>query len=181
MKLTGAAILVLRGMKVLQAAPQLILIVRAGRGKSMGDESNNVTSVREVTCPRCGQRTDRIQSFEVQVTLFLFLYIAWNAERVAGCPGCVRARLWQLFWISLPAANVLFPIIGPLIYWDIVTSRRTDRPGIPLEYAEWERLPPFQPAKPESDHGKLLRMVIALVILAIVVVVMFVVLPRLTR
>jgi hypothetical protein len=135
--------------------------------------------IREVTCPRCWLRTDRVQSFEAPVVLFLIAYVAWTHERVAGCPRCVRARLWQLFWLSILAANLLFPLVGTLILWDIHASQRKDLPGIAPDFAQWAHLTPPPQVEPTNVGGKVVRLVITLLILAAVVVVMFVALPRL--
>jgi hypothetical protein len=109
----------------------------------------------------------------------LLVYIVWTHERVAGCPACVRARLWRLFFLSIPMANALFPVVGPLILWDIGASHRNDQPGVPAEYHEWARLVPPRAAKPASDKGKGLRLLVVLLFLIGVVVVVFLVLPRL--
>jgi hypothetical protein len=135
--------------------------------------------VREVTCPRCARQTDRVQSYEVPVVLFVLAYIVWTHERVAGCPACVRSRLWRLFLLSIPMANIFFPIIGTLILWDIWSSHRRDEPGIAPELYEWARLSPPRVAKPGSDRGKALRLLVVLLFLVGVLVVVFLVLPRL--
>lgn len=147
----------------------------------MDSDSVGATPIREVTCPRCGRRTDRVQAFEVPVVVFLLVYIVWTHERVAGCPECVRARLWRLFLLSIPMANVFFPIVGALIQGDIRESHRTDEPGIPPEFHGWARLSPHTEAKPDSARGRVVRLLVALVIIGIAVAVVFVVLPRLTR
>lgn len=145
----------------------------------MSGEQVNVGPVLEVTCPRCACRTDRVQSFEVPVVLFLLAYIVWTYERVAGCPACVRKRLWQLFLLSIPMANIFSPIVGTLILWDIGASRRSDKPGIPQEFHAWAQLSPPSAVEPGSKPGRTMRLLIALLIIVVAIVAVFVVLPRL--
>jgi hypothetical protein len=144
----------------------------------MSDPTPEPGGVAEVTCQRCGKRTDRVHTAEAPVVAFIGVYIAWNHVRIAGCPSCVQHRLWQLFWLSIPAANVLFPFVGLLLFAEIQRSRKDDRPGIPEEFAHWAELPP--PAA-EPPRGKAIHVVLALVILAAVVAFVFFVLPRLSR
>ncbi len=143
--------------------------------------SNPMTTepILEVTCPRCGRRTDRVQSFEAPVVLFLVVYVVWTHERVAGCPSCVRARLWRLFLLSIPMANVFFPIVGPFIFWDILASNRNDRPGIPPEYHAWERLASPKAVPSSGGRGKGLRLLVVLLVVIGVALAVFLVLPRL--
>ena len=99
------------------------------------------------------------------VVVFLVFYLAWTHEQVAGCPACVQKRLFQLFYASIPMANVGFPFLGPIIYWDIVKSRRTDRPGIPLKFHEWANLIVTPPPEPASKTGIGVRLLVIFLIL----------------
>jgi hypothetical protein len=76
-------------------------------------------------------------------------------------------------------ANTLFPVVGPLILWDVGASHRNDQRGVPLEYHEWARLVPPRATEPAGDGGKGLRLLVVLLFLIGVVVVVFLVLPRL--
>lgn len=137
--------------------------------------------VLEVTCPRCGRRTDRVQAFDVPVLAFLIVYIVFRHESVAGCPSCVRRRLWQLFWVNLLTANVLFPFVAPFILWDIQASHSRDRPGIPPAYHGWANLAPPPPTEPTPAPNKALRLLVVLGVLILMVSVAFIIVPRLTK
>jgi DNA-directed RNA polymerase subunit RPC12/RpoP len=136
--------------------------------------------VHEVTCPRCGKRTDRVQSFHAPFVIFALLYIAWTHEQVAGCPACVRKRLWRLFYLSIPTANLLFPIIGLMILWDIESSRSTeDCRGIPPQFHAWADLPVYSGTVRDTERGNTRRPLVALLIVVFVIAIVFFVLPRL--
>lgn len=107
--------------------------------------------------------------------------MAWSHERIAGCPKCVQTRLWQIFWWSLPLANVFLPIVWPLIVLEIRTSQRNNRPGIPQEFADWVHLSPPAPRLPETSRAKSIRLLLVLVILAVVFAGVFLVLPRIVQ
>ncbi len=144
----------------------------------MSSEVCSPDPVLEVTCQRCGRRTDRVQAFDAPFVLFMIMHIAWRTERIAGCPPCVRTRLWNLFWFSLPAANVFFPIVGPLILGNILASHHGDRPGIPREYAAWANLAPPPAVAPTNTRDKMVRLLVALLMVLAVVVMLFFVLLR---
>jgi hypothetical protein len=76
-------------------------------------------------------------------------------------------------------ANILFPVVGPLILWDIGASHRNDQPGVPPEYHEWARLTPPRVVEHASGRGKIFRLLVVLLFLIGVVVVVFLVLPHL--
>jgi hypothetical protein len=138
--------------------------------------------VLEVTCPVCGGRTNHIQAYEIPVVVFLLVYVIWGRATVAGCPRCVRASLWRQFWVSVPAANVLFPIVGPLIFRQISASDEAIVPTIPPEYHGWADAPSGPVSDWTGTRGRRgFRLVIALALVACMAAIMFVVLPAALR
>jgi hypothetical protein len=156
-----------------------------GRPNEPPPEASDVAvpqPVLEVTCPLCGQRTNHIQAYEVPIVVFLFVYVIWGHGTVAGCPRCVRSSLWRQFWVSLPASNILFPIVGLLIFRQISASDESIVPVIPPEYHGLAGLE-VQPAGEWSGQrsGRGLRLLVALGIVICVAVTVFIVLPLLVQ
>src|SRR5262245_57373659 len=85
----------------------------------------------EVTCPGCYCRTDRVHVFEAPVVYFVVFFIVRSNETVTGCPECVRWRLWRRLLVSLPTANLLFPIVAPFILWRLMLSHWDEGPKSP--------------------------------------------------
>jgi len=134
--------------------------------------------VHEVTCPLCGCRTNHIQAYEIPVVVFLLVYVIWRSDTVAGCPRCVRISLWRQFWVSIPAANFLFPIVGPMIFRKINASDEAIVPSIPLEYHAWADVPATQASDwTGAGSGRRRRLVIAVALVLVAAVLMFVVIP----
>ena len=118
----------------------------------MSADSTGSDEVVEVTCPGCYRETDRVLVYEPPVLLFAFVFFAWTHESVAGCPQCVRRRLWRRLAVSLPMSNLAFPITAPLILWDLARSyNEHDRPDIPAEYRGWANPAPPPPGEAEPD------------------------------
>jgi hypothetical protein len=137
---------------------------------------------REVTCPLCGGRTNHIQVYEVPVVVFLLVYVMWRHATVAGCPRCVRATLWRQFWVSLPAANILFPVVGPLIFSKVSASDEAVVPSIPPEYHPWADVPSAPVAEwAGAGRGRGLRLAIALALVVAVSAAVFGILPSILR
>jgi hypothetical protein len=137
--------------------------------------------VAEVTCPGCFRPTDRVHMFEVPVFLFALWILVRSCETVAGCPRCVRRRLWWRLLVSLPMSNFVFPVVAPIILWDLARTYWDEDPSIPPEYHEWANSlpPPPQPVEPPGNRGR--RVLLALAAVLVAAVVLFFVLPRVLR
>jgi hypothetical protein len=137
--------------------------------------------VAEVTCPGCFRKTDRVHVFEAPVVIFGVFFVVRSYESVAGCPRCVRRRLWRRLLVSLPAANLLFRVVAPFILWSLMLSHWDEGPVIPPEYREWANLspPPPEPSPPAGQREK--RVLAAFVVVLVVAALLFFVVPRLAR
>lgn len=136
--------------------------------------------VTEVTCPGCLRRTDRVHVFVVPVFLCALWAVARSYETVAGCPRCVRRRLWWRLFVSLPMSNFVFPVVAPIILWDLGRTYWDEAPGIPPEYNEWAAsYPPAVPGRPPVGRGR--RILAALAAVVVAAVVLFFILPWVLR
>jgi hypothetical protein len=137
--------------------------------------------VAEVTCPGCFRQTDRVHAFDVPVVIFGVVFVGRSNETVAGCPRCVRRRLWRRLLVSIPAANLLFPVVAPFILWSLMLSHSDEGPVIPPEYRDWANLspPPPEPSPPAGRREK--RLLAAFAVVLVVAVLLFLVLPRVVR
>ena len=91
-------------------------------------------SVLEVTCPRCGKKTDRIQVYDVPVVLIALVYVVWTTERVFGCPKCVPVRPGQAHAPEHPSNERVLLDVRPLAprpdYIQLPHGSARDTPGI---------------------------------------------------
>jgi len=134
--------------------------------------------VVEVTCPGCYRRTDRVYVFEVPVVLCGLWVLVRTSETVAGCPRCVRRRLWWRLLVSLPMSNLVFPAVAPFILWDLGRTYLDEGPGIPPEYHDWANVgPPPQSGEPPGSRAK--RVLAALAAVVVAALILFFILPRL--
>ena len=126
-------------------------------------------------CPRCRKRTDRILVYNVPMIVFLVVYVVWNVERVVGCPHCVRKALALRTLACIPLTNLFCWIALPVQVFYLASSFASTKPGIPPEYAHLIDAVP-DVAKPQwkgNPDGRALRLMVALLILAIVVAATF--------
>jgi hypothetical protein len=152
----------------------------------------------QVPCPRCGKMTDRIQDYNVPIAVCIIFYFVWKEDRVFGCPGCVRSSMFTRLLLSIPLTNIVCWVFVPWHLVQIVSSYVSDRPGIPPEYRGLaspvlqqapagkgegvsEERQPAQPDWQPSEQGQGKRMLVAVLILAVVLGVVFFVLPRLMQ
>jgi hypothetical protein len=138
-------------------------------------------TVTEVVCPGCYRTTDRVHVFEAPVEVCGLVFWARTSERIAGCPRCVRRRLWRRLLVSVPVANLAFPAVAPFLLWDLFLSHWDEGPDIPPEYHGWANLspPPPEPAAPPDRRGR--RVLIAFAAVLAAAVILFLVLPRMVR
>jgi hypothetical protein len=118
--------------------------------------------------------------FEVPVFLFAMWILARSYETVAGCPQCVRRRLWWRLLASVPMSNFVFPLVAPVILWDLGRTYWDEGPGIPPEYHEWAAShPPAVPGRSPDGRGR--RVLVALAAAVVAAVVLFFILPWVLR
>ncbi len=132
----------------------------------MSNTANPSGPVREVTCPGCYRQTDRIQKRQLPMFIFALVFYAWTDEEVVGCTACVRRRLWRRLGTSVFASNVAYPLIAPLILFQLGHTYRDDVPGIAEEYRGWVNLSP--PPETEDNAGR--RVVVQVVALGVLFV-----------
>jgi hypothetical protein len=77
-------------------------------------------------------------------------------------------------------SNFVFPLVAPVILWDLGRTYWDEAPGIPPEYHEWAAShPPAEPGPPPAGRGK--RVLAALAAVVVAAVVLFFILPRVLR
>lgn len=138
-------------------------------------------TVTEVVCPGCYRKTDRVHVFEPPVVIFGVFFVGWGHETVAGCPRCVRRRLWRRLLVSIPLANLLFPAAAPFILWNLMLSHWDEGPVIPPEYRSWADLSPPPPETTDPPGRRERRVLIAFAAVLAAAVVLFLILPRVVR
>jgi hypothetical protein len=152
--------------------------VRARRAFESPAAAETPAAVTEVVCPGCFRRTDRVHMFEAPVVVCGVVFLAWTYETIAGCPRCVRRRLWRRLVVSVPFANLAFPAVAPFLLWDLFLSHWDDGPHIPPEYHGWAALTPPPPDPPGRRPRRVLAALAAVVVAA---AVLFLILPRVFR
>jgi hypothetical protein len=138
-------------------------------------------AVTEVVCPGCFRKTDRVHAFEAPVVVCRLVFFAWNYEQIAGCPRCVRRRLWRRLLVSFPVANLAFPVVAPFLLWDLFLSHWDEGPHIPPEYHGWANLSPPPPESADPPGRRSRRVLLAFAGVLVAAVVLFLVLPRVVR
>jgi len=142
----------------------------------------------QLPCPRCGQMTACIQAYNVPVVVCLLVKTIWKDERVVGCPGCVRAALLRRLLLSIPLSNIVCWVFIPWHLAQLASSYLFDRPNIPpAEQAPRTDKAPSRGAAvpqvtfdwPPSDDAPKPSTTVVWVILGVVLVLVFVVVPRL--
>lgn len=147
------------------------------------DATASKDSPARVYCPHCGRLTDHIQVFEYPVIVFAFVYFAWSgaAQRVFGCPVCVRQRLRTHALINVVTANFFCWIPLTAILMSIRESHRQQQPVIPREFAYLARAkPPDASAKAREAKARRKRLVVV-VVLAILAAFLVFVLPAVSQ
>jgi hypothetical protein len=139
------------------------------------------SSYGKVACPRCGQPAERVQDVQAPFIACFFFIGAWGSERIVGCPRCVQRRLWQLFWISVPLSNIIFPIVWTLLLMRIRASKRNTCPEVPEGFLDRPDLAISTSANPSSQRNKALRLLAIAIILVAVLGVVLLVVPRLAK
>jgi hypothetical protein len=137
---------------------------------------------QSIRCPRCAKQTDRIQVCQSPFVLCLIIYVAWSSEKIIGCPECVRSRLGTLALMSIPAANVLCPVMLAWYAIQYAVSHYTDRPGFPEEclyLADAEPSVAILSPDKADPRTRPLRLILVLMVLVAVIAVAFLVLPKL--
>jgi hypothetical protein len=108
--------------------------------------------------------------------------MVWKTEYIVGCTQCVQSALVRRLVMCIPLCNVFCWIAIPWILYLMICSHNADRPGIPPEYAYLANAGPEEDAAPTwqgTSKGQTARLLVGLVIVAVVIAVVFLVLPRL--
>lgn len=65
---------------------------------------------RAVTCPVCGRLTTSLKEYRLRIIAFLVIAARVEHSTYTACPACMRAAILRNTFVSILAANVLFPI-----------------------------------------------------------------------
>lgn len=131
---------------------------------------NELAPIRLIYCPCCTRPTDSLRSVDVPLVFFGVIYIVWNSERVVGCPNCLRTHVARRTALSLPLANIVFPLLLPFLAVEWAT---TFRPGHGLpdeELRRYESPPPPRAAfQSKPTAGRLIAVLAILVVVALAI------------